>query len=198
MQIQRKLFRVEPGDSFQCQSQGANQCPYMSVAGMVKNGHWEGIAPEDAEHAHNCPRHAGFEQASGHAAKRSHDYRLQVWQERLDEFTESENVHSLRGEIGILRLMIEQILLMCTDQHTLVMYTTKLANLIGKVETLVRTCAKLEASMGNVLDQTAAMTFAGDVVKLIRKHVKDDAIIDEISSGIINALVHATQIEDKD
>lgn len=196
MQIQRKLFRVEPGDPHQCQAIGANQCPYMSVEGMVLNGHWEGINPLDAEKAKNCPRHAGFEQAWSAEKERAHDYRLQVWQERLSEFAESDKVKSLRGEIGILRMMIEAILNTCENTHDLIMYSSKLANLVAKVETLVRTCTKLEMTMGNVLDQTAAMNFAGDVVKLIRKHVKDDAIIDEISSGIINALVKATKTEE--
>lgn len=193
--IERRLVEAEPSDPMRCQgpgSGGEGQCRYLSVQGLKRDGHLEDVDERDIEGAVNCPKHGGRHTVAANGKQRLYDYRLEVWQNRLDEFTESENVKSLRGEIGVLRLVIQSVLEQCRTPADLVMYSTKISDLVMKVERVVRSCDRLESNMGMLLDQAAALIFASQVVDIIQKHVPDDEAVDQISNGIINALTAVT------
>lgn len=171
MPIEQKLIRCEPDDPNRCQSTGKQgQCPYLAAEGLKY-----------------CLRHGGRLPAMQEKQKIK-QYRLQVWQERLDEFTESDKVKSLRDEIGILRITMENILNKCSTSHELVMYSSKIADLAVKIEKLVVSCNRLEHSMGMMLDKTAALNLAAQIVEIIGKYVPDPEAIDNISGEIIDTL----------
>lgn len=187
----QKLIRCEPGDPNQCQGSGkGGQCEYLSIKGMVEGGHFaEGEFDESlVAEVTNCPRHGGWKQIESAQAKRVHAYRLQQWQERLDEFAEDEEVKSLRGEIGIARLVLEQILNRCQDHQQLLLYSQKIGQLVGQIERLVRACERIERSSSMMLDRSSALSFASKVVEVISRHVDDAEVIDRISAEIIDAL----------
>lgn len=194
MTIEQKLVRVEdPADPLRCQgpSQTMGQCPYLSMKGLVASGHITDVDESLFEHVDRCPRHGGVRQLQAIEKKRLHQYRLQVWQERVDEFAEGEEVKSLRGEIGITRMMIEEILNQCKDPQMLMLYSTKIQYLIQNCEKLVRTCERIEKSSSLMMDRSAALSFASRVVEIIGQHIDDPEIIDSISNGIIDTLKDA-------
>jgi len=171
MPIEHKLTRCEATDPHRCQATGQHgQCPYLAIPDFSF-----------------CQRHVGVSVAAD-AKRRSNQYRLQIWQKRLDEFAESDNVKSLRDEIGILRILMEEILNKCTDSNQLLIYSSKISDLAIKIEKLVTSCHRLEARMGMLLDKSAALSLAGQIVDIIGQHVSDPDTIDSISSGIISAL----------
>lgn len=166
-----KFERCSDDDPNRCQSLGgAGQCPFKAVEGFKY-----------------CPRH-NSSAARSDANKKANQYRLQVWQERVGEFAESNNVKSLRDEIGILRLLMETTLQKCTDAQDLLMYSGKIADLSMRIEKLVTSCNRLEKNMGMMLDKTAALTLAGQIVEIITRHVTDSTVVDEISNEIITAI----------
>lgn len=174
MSIERKLIPCEPDDPHRCQAKGdikEGQCPFTAVEGEIY-----------------CPKHNGTQMQARKALQRVHDYRLQIWQERVTEFSESENVRSLKGEIGILRLMIEQILNKCTDSSELVIYSGRISDLIVKLDKLMNSMNTFDTKMGMMLDKTAAITLASRVVDVISKHITEPTVVDAISSGIIDIL----------
>ena len=195
MRVEQRIVACEPSDPDRCQavgSGGEGQCRYLSIKGMKKAGLLEDIDQRDVENATNCYKH-GAKIVLASQKKRLHDYRLQIWQERLDEFTESEHVKTLRGEIGVLRLTLETVLQQCRTPADLIMYSTKIADLSIKIERLVRTCNAAEAQMGMMMDRATAQMFASDVIQIISRHVKSPEAIDDISKGIIQALITATE-----
>lgn len=174
---EQKLFRAEPDDPNRCQSTGAGgQCPYLAAEGST-----------------HCVRHGANTEIASIEKAKANQYRLQIWQQRVDEFSDSPEIVSLRGEIGILRLLVEEMLRKCTDANELVMYSSKLSELISKIERVTFTCAKLESNMGLTLDRAAALNFAEQIVTAISQHVKDTETIDLISNDIINALATLTK-----
>lgn len=193
--IVQKLFNAEPSDPLRCQAQSKNntgQCSFLSVAGMQRDGKLDGLDldPErDYSSAINCPKHGGTKTADKIVRQSLHDYRLQIWQERVSEFSESDNVKTLRGEVGVLRLLLENTLNQCQTQQDLILYSHKISDLATKIERLVHTCDRLENRMGMVLDQAAAMMLAAQIVDVISKQVHDPTVIDTISGGIIDAIV---------
>ncbi len=77
MGIERKLIPCEPDDPNRCQAMGMNkegQCKFLAVEGQK-----------------NCPAHQGLQMAARADKAKLHDYRLRQWQDRLNEFSESEN-----------------------------------------------------------------------------------------------------------
>ena len=174
--MQKKMFRVEIDSPYRCQGAGKlgqGQCEFMSVKGMVAEGHLELTDPTVADNSYNCPGHGGMACITSEKKARTKQYRLQVWQERIDEFAESEDVKSLRSEIGILRMLIETTLSQCKNPQELLIYSQRLSDLIIKCEKLVRSCDRLESNMGMLLDRSSALSFAAKVVEIISKHVPD-------------------------
>ena len=178
MPIEHKLQRCENDDPHRCQSIGKNgQCPYLAVEGYQY-----------------CQRHAGMSIAAKEKSN-TNRYRLQVWQERLDEFSQDTKITCLRDEIGILRILLEQIIIKCQDSAQLLIYSNKISDLTIKIEKLVTSCNRLDMRMGMLLDKSAALNFAGQVVETISKYITDPEIIDQISNDIINSLSKLTEKE---
>ena len=183
-----EFIRAEEDDPLRCQGVGkSGQCPFLSYKGMVEYGHIDGQGGR-FEDSVMCGRHGGESQAKATDRKRLHDYRLGQWEERVTEFSESEKTKTLRGEIGVLRLVLETTLNECRDPQQLMIFSSRISQLVQNIEKLVRSCDRLENTMGMMLDKTAALSFAGRIVDIVAAHVDDPAIIDSIADGIITAL----------
>jgi hypothetical protein len=193
---EKMLHRCEPDDPDRCQA-GAppeGQCYNLSVHGMFKRDLFPADHPgkEYAENIDLCPKHMGTKQMAVKQKTEVHDLRLQHWQIRVNQLAESENVKTLRGEIGVLRLVLESVLNNCETATDLVVFSTKISDLVVKLERLVTSCNRTEISMGAVLDKTAVLQFGGRVVEIISGYIDDPKILDKISDGIIDALGEVT------
>lgn len=165
-----KLVRCPTDHPNRCQAVGkSGQCPFFAV---------EGVA--------NCPRHRGYSQVKAIEKQRVHDYRLQVWQARMTEFAASDKVVNLAGEIGILRLILEETLNRCTDSHDLVLMSTRISGICTQIEKLVVSFDKMSTKSANLLTKGAALSMAGQIVDIISAHVTDTVAIDKISNSIID------------
>jgi len=142
-----------------------------------------------AKGSNYCIIHGGNIQ---HEIEKKNDkmYRLAKWRDRMSNFAEDTNIKSLREEIGILRILMEETVNMCEDSQSLLMYSSKISDLAMKLEKLVSSCHRLEASTGMLLDKAAAIQIASTIVKIISAHITDDDIIDSISNEIISAIIN--------
>jgi hypothetical protein len=173
--IEHKLIRCEADDPNRCQSSGkGGQCPYTAM-----------------ENSKFCQRHDGCG-AKARENDKTNMYRLQVWQARLSEFSEHDSIKSLRNEIGILRILLEETMNKCRDTTALLLYSNKISDLCLRIEKLVSSCNRLELKMGLLLDKASALNFAGQVVEIISLHISDPVVIDAISNDIISALASLT------
>lgn len=115
------------------------------------------------------------------------NYRLQRWQQRVNEFADSDQVKSLREEVGILRMMLEEMLTKCTDQTELLLYSHRISDLVMKIERMVISCDKLENKMGMLLSKRAVLQLAGTYVNIINTHITDVDILEKISEEMLVA-----------
>lgn len=196
MQHQKKLHECEPDDPGRCQGMmNGEQCRFLSMKAMKERG----LIPEedarDFSQSTNCPKHGGVQIANKVEKEKVRNYRLQIWQERMDEFTENEEVKSLREEIGILRLLIENLLNQCHNATDLMLYSSKISELVMKVEKVVSSANRLESNMGMLLDRGAALAMGQRIVEVVSTHVPDDQVIDKISEGIIDVIAHSAKAE---
>ena len=148
----------------------SGQCPYCKAEGTSY-----------------CPMHGSNSGRNAHTAEVIRNYRLQRWKSRIDEFADNDQIKSLREEVGILRMMMEEMLNKCTDTTELLLYSHRIADLAMKIERLVISCDKLENRMGMLLSKSAVLQLAGTYVSIINTYVKDIDVIEQISVEMLEA-----------
>jgi hypothetical protein len=171
--MDNKFERVESDSPLRCQGiSKMGQCPYKRMSG-----------------SEYCPMHGGPSIGNATAIASKKLYQLTKWRAQLDAFSEGDAVKSLREEIGILRITMQETLNMCQNANDLLMYSSKIGDLALKIEKLVSSCHRLETSSGMLLDRNAAMEIGTSIVQIISSHIKDDEVIEKISAEIIQKVV---------
>ena len=137
-------------------------------------------------------------------------YKLEKFQARVEHFKVNPAVKSLRSEIGILRMTLENVINKCRDENDLLMASQKIGDLVMKIDRLVLSAHKLESSMGELLDKMAALNLSNQIIEIItgavERHVKialdiipedlEDQVehilgsdmVNEIGEGLTNAI----------
>lgn len=153
-----------------------------------------GQCMEMAETGDYCRKHAG---ASQYRADKNEvrNYRLGKFQARVEQFADSDKIKSLREEIGLVRMIIEEVVNRCNNSTELILMSGKISSLITQAEKLVNSCHRLEQSTGLLLDKTAILQLAGLIIEIINAHVHDEAVMQDISDKIITAIVQAQPAE---
>ncbi len=175
MAIETKPTRIaEPGDPRRCQNvHRGGQCLYISIEG-----------------SNMCELHVN---PAATRNKMTRLYNVAKWNAKIEGFAEHEGVKGLREETGILRMLLESVLNRCQDDYDLLLYSSKISDLVSRIESIVRSCHKLESSMGQLLDKAAALQLSGEIVEIIGTHVHDENIVDIIAKEIAAALVRIEQ-----
>lgn len=138
-----------------------------------------------------CIAHGGPMQTKSAEVKRLNNYRIanaQV-QQQLSEFANSSGIKSLRDEVAILRMLMQDQLDKCKDSTELMLRSQSISDLVLKITTVVTSCHKLEANMGQHLDKTAILQFATEVINIVGTALEgQEDKIDEIASGILSVV----------
>lgn len=178
-------------------------CLHDSLAEQYEKGLIETDHPEDYKNIDTCNRHGGGKKLTSQEKTRFHDYIITKAQHKngttvadtFNRFAESSQVTSLRGEIAILRHMIESVYNDCAnDTNKLFLYSPRLSDLIVKCEKLVNTCNKIEMKADMFLNETLALQFSYMIIGIIKKHVTDTTVLKQISEEIPEALAHVVNV----
>src|SRR5581483_8719356 len=160
-----KFVRCDPADPNRCQGSlkgSGGQCPYKAE----KKRSDEGVELE--EYTQYCPMHTGISiNKTRTDEQQKFNYRLGKYQARVERFANSSQVKSLREEIGVTRMLLEEIVLSCKDNTDLIVNSGKIGDLVLKIEKLVVSCHKLELQSGLLLDKTAIINFANTLNEII-------------------------------
>lgn len=165
--------RCEPDDPKRCQAvrHNAGQCINRAVEG-----------------SQYCPVHGGNKAVELAAAQNLRSYRLVKYKARHDQFTTDPGIKSLREEIGILRILVEERMNLCQTDTDLLLHSAPLSDLIMKVEKLVSSCNRLEGQLGVMLDKTQALQFATEVIDIIGRYVENEETLSQIADEIIGSI----------
>jgi hypothetical protein len=166
-EIRRVPFPEHPNRCQQVTSQG--QCLNMAVENGTK-----------------CIAHGGHKELESQRNQSLRLFRLGQWQARSEELLAHPNIKTLREEIGILRILLEERFARCQSGTDLVFQAGPISDLILKIEKVVSSCHRLEASMGKHIEKSQLLIFAGQIVNIIAEVLADDQEkLDEISLRII-------------
>lgn len=134
-------------------------CPYRAMPGTTR-----------------CQRHNGPIQEIQYQKAENRSYNLARWRADLERFGDSPTLKSLREEIAISRITLEAIVNKCQDQFDLAMHSPKISLMLSQTEKLVVSCNRLESRLGLVLDKSAVINLAEEIVQIVAGHVDEDTL----------------------
>lgn len=169
---------TQPDHPERCQAvNNKGQCPNLGLRRENGEGRFE-----------YCLAHGGNKQREAAQRAGLRNYRLTKWNARLQQFGDAPEIKSLRDEIGILRLLMEQRLEKCKDAQDLILQSAPISDLVMKIDKVVTSCHKLEGSMGQLLDKQAILQFAQQVIGIVGDEVQDEDQLARIANKIVEAL----------
>lgn len=166
-------------------SEHPNRCQTVNSQGQCPN---LGIKYDDGTYGNHCIAHGGARARHSRRQERVRNYHLTLakHQMQLDEKADAEGIKSLREEIAILRIILEQRLNSCKDSMDLVLQSGPIADMVMKIERVVSSCHKLEGSMGHLLDKQAVLQFAQEVIGIITRNLEgQEDVINIIANEIL-------------
>lgn len=167
-----------PSPQNQCESiTGGRQCVFGAVPG-----------------SRFCPRHKGDLAIAKQTREAQKSYHLGIYQSRYKDFASDPGIKSLREEIGVTRMMLEEIFNRCQDNPAQLMINMPRINeLIQTIRKLVDSCDRIEKQMGVTLDRASILNIGDVIVNVISTHVSDPAILQKITDDIVVAMSHEKQ-----
>lgn len=170
-----KHVRCEPEDPNRCQVslKSGSQCPHLSMPGLDR-----------------CSLHM----ASGAnllKKEKARNYMLTKHQARMEQLADSSELKSLREEVGIARMTLESILNLCDTATDIMCQSSKISDLIVKIEKLVTSAHRLERSSGLLLDKAAVIQLAASFVDIVSEYISDSDTVNAISEKIIERILDA-------
>ena len=157
-----------------------NRCQAVTKAGQC---------PSKSEPESNyCSAHGGIKAAQSVERQNIRNYQVAKWQAKIQRHSSSENVKSLREEIGILRMTLEERLNSIENTTDLLLQSAAISDLVMKIEKVVSSCHKLEGSMGELLDKQALLQFAQSVINIIGTEIEDKEAVDRVANKILKEL----------
>lgn len=166
------IVRCEPDDPNRCQAVNKNgQCLNKAVPGTQY-----------------CAAHGGGVAQEALIKKSLRNYHLTRFQARLERFADAPELKSLRDEIAILRMMMEERLNQCEDAKDLLYQSGPISDLVLKIEKVVASCHKLELATGQLLDKQAVLNFGGELIAIISEEITDEEALGHISSRIMSLI----------
>lgn len=174
---------TDPADPRRCQAviPSKGQCDLVAMEGCAC-----------------CVNHGGANQTRCNEEKSKNIYRASKWRASIERHANHDKIKSLREEIGILRMMIDERMAICQSEVDLVIASGPLSDLIMKVEKLVSSCDRIETKLGQTLDQNQAVQFAQEIIEIVSGQVGDvpnkDDILENVSNEITKALSRLTTV----
>lgn len=181
--MDNKFKRVADDDPRRCQqvvARGKYQCSYERIEG-----------------SDFCPMHAGNQNNRlfrEEERRKDFNYQLQKYRARVTAFAENPQVKSLREEVGVLRLLLEETLNKCQNTNELLIYSTKISGLVIQIEKLVTSCNTLETKTGQLLDKSVVIKLVEQIISIICAYISDVDLLEQLSNDIETMM--ATQYTD--
>ena len=94
----------------------------------------KGMKLESGSRSSYCKLHGGNRTQDHEHEQGLRQYRLGVWQAKLERFADSPILKSLRDEIGILRVLLEEKLLTVQTAAELTLLSAPISDLIMKMK----------------------------------------------------------------
>lgn len=178
-QENNKFVRVEPGDPTRCQSigQGGNQCIF------------QGQRLQDGSYARGCPMHHGATAAAKFKADAKRIYLIEKHRARVDALSDPMVSHNLDDELGIQRMLLENLLNKATDVEMMTM-APQMSKLVCDIKETLIANKKIKSAYGELLDRAAINVLCDHLIGVISKWVAPEHL-DSVSQDVAACVAQA-------
>ncbi len=129
-----------------------------------------------------CARHGGNSIDINGRAKEKRNYYRTKWASRIGEKANSPNVKSLKEELGILRVVMEEKLSQCADTYELNLESPAIASLALQIERIVSSIHNIDLKMAITQENVTAII---DVIAVVlTDNIKDKDVLEKINADI--------------
>lgn len=160
------------------------QCEHTTDAGQCNNDTLDG--------SKFCAKHCRNPQM---VAKRQYMLNKSKYRERYSDFADSSDLRTLRDEIAILRMVMEERLNMVTNDAEMLASCGQIASLAVTIERLVKSCNNLETRLGTLLSKPTLLAVASDMVQILLHELVDvpgyEDLVNRISERILKVITEA-------
>lgn len=152
----------------------ANQCRYETLQGQTY-----------------CRYHAPLYLKEYRKKNQLRKYNLICQHARVSELVANPEARNLAEEIGILEHTLEVLMNQCHTPWDVQVNQHKIESLVEKIAKTMTMAHKLQAAMGQVLDQQSLATFVDKIVKAISDNVTDPTALKNIGTAVAVAMQEA-------
>ncbi len=173
-----------PDDPHRCQSSTKmGQCPNLAYS-----------PSPDVFVGDKCVMHGGHSAAVRHHTEETKQYKISKYASRIHDFATNPNVKSLREEIALIRILIEERMnaIKPGDDFGIIQAAGPVSELISKLERVIRTSQALEEKSGYVLDRTKVIQMCDQVLTVVIENLlalelpeeKSEALLSKVSADL--------------
>jgi hypothetical protein len=160
------------------------RCEHTSSTGQCNSNAVEG--------GRFCPTHSRDPQAG---LKRQYMLNKAKYRQRYSEFAESDDLRTLKDEISILRMVMEERLNMIGNDSDMLAACGQITSLAVTIERLVKSCHTLESRLGSLLAKPTLLGIANDIVQILLQELESqpdyELLVDRISEKILKVITEA-------
>ena len=158
-----------------------------------KATHEHGQCHDDAVDGSNfCAKHSGCNEAAERVKHYMYKLAKQKHRDKLAHFVEHEEIKSLREEISLTRMLIEERFNVIDCESDLLAAIGGLNTLLLTVERLVKSAHTIEQNLGSLLAKSSVLVMGRQIVEVIVEELQDvpgyEEIVDRISERIVECI----------
>ncbi|MEK0346372.1 MAG: hypothetical protein QQN65_06015, partial [Nitrosopumilus sp.] len=140
---------------------------------------------EKVEGSEYCAMHGGQTAVRVKRKQEMYDLRKSKWlqklaDDKLDDFGKGKNKFNMSEELGILRIVLQEILGQCTDTTQLMRHNQKISNTISQIERLISSSLKLDQKLGQLVTKDEMLAIAQALIECIQTEIKDAQTVKNI------------------
>lgn len=137
-----------------------------------------------------CPRHKGDLAIRAQEKENLRQYKIGIYEQRYKEFATDPEIKSLRQEIGITRMLLEELFKRCQgdNPNTLLVHLPRIDQTTERIRKLVESCHRMEEKLAVSLDRAVVLQIAETIVVIVNKHVDDPQLLETLSGEIFTAI----------
>lgn len=112
-------------------------------------------------------------------------YKIEKYQNRIKDFRDNPDIKSLRDEIAILRILVEERMNSIKDEFSMIAAAGPIAELISKIERTVRTCQAIEEKTGITLDRSQVMQIGDQLIGILIDAISSLNLPEDVTSSLL-------------
>lgn len=132
-----------------------------------------------------CAKHGATSVRQALEKKQANLYRIEKYRDRVNHYSEHDKANSLREEIAILRILLEELLNKYTTTDELLLQAGVVGELVCKINALVTSSHKIEVALGELMSKTKVLGMADQMVSVIADVIDNPETVAIISDKIM-------------